>query len=568
MADGSRPSPDQQSIPKDLANKETRIPQLPSTRPEQQSAEPALRINTGVQLNREYPTTGLIEREISQSSGQIPYSKFIELSLFGPEGYYMKGKVNIGNLLETRVDFKTSPEVSEFFGATIGMGLARTWEAMGKPPKFDIVEMGAGRGSLAHGLLKWIKELRPDFYKALQYTIVEQGKDLIGVQRNRNGAFADKMRWVQGSAYQLPLRNIEGAIISNELPDAFPIERVKRVDGKVKQLYVSIENNQWVEVWGDPAQEVNQYIADYSPKIEEGIEEPINLNAVKFQKEVDRALERGIVLTVDYGANGQIGKVGKSPMRFFGKNTRGAPLHVSPDPLIAYKTPGEVDITADVNFNVLEQIAQQDKLKVVFSGYQRDLLRKLGLHTVTNEAARKLLTISKSWYELTSTFSSLRPLAQASLIGPRGMGLFYSHILSKNLDMSPAQIFERAPALAIVKDGEMKELSLEDANLSEDDRRKLWELYFSSISPQIKGLPVNIGIASGQIAVIEPMDRIVGRLILPPSDYQPTTEQGIAYLDPNILETKGIYDAEGNLILDLRKKEDFARLVTGSGYAL
>jgi len=67
----------------------------------------------------------------------------------------------------------TCPEASELFGASMTTVLVKTWEEMGKPEKFQVVEMGAGYGALAESILKWAKEFNPEFAESIQYTIVE-----------------------------------------------------------------------------------------------------------------------------------------------------------------------------------------------------------------------------------------------------------------------------------------------------------------------------------------------------------------------------------------------------------
>jgi SAM-dependent MidA family methyltransferase len=60
----------------------------------------------------------------------------------------------------------------------------KVWEAMGRPATFNVVEMGAGNGTLAKDFLVWARENEPEFYDALRYNIVEYG-DLIKNQQER-----------------------------------------------------------------------------------------------------------------------------------------------------------------------------------------------------------------------------------------------------------------------------------------------------------------------------------------------------------------------------------------------
>src|SRR5581483_9140864 len=263
----------------------------------EQAGDNDLRVPTGVRIDRSNPTAALLEEMISQSEERrVSHSDLMRVSLFGPYGYYSKGRAEIGT--GEGVDFPTSPEKTPLFAQTLVKSAKKVWEAMGRPERFDVVEMGAGMGTLADTFIDYVEE-DAVFYEALNYIIVEYG-DLIAKQRGkiRN---QEKVRWVQGSASELPLQDesITGIFLSNELPDTFPVEKVKKVGGAVKQKYITLENDEWVEIWDEPSKEVKTYIADYGLTILEAVEEPINLNAPKWQKGVDRALKRGAIITID-----------------------------------------------------------------------------------------------------------------------------------------------------------------------------------------------------------------------------------------------------------------------------
>lgn len=171
----------------------------------------AERFHTGMRVNKDNLTTTLLIKEIEQAGGKIPFSRFMAVSLFGPDGYYSSGKARIGAGDEERGDFTTAPESSELFGASLGQAARRVWESLGKPETFRIIEMGAGSGTLADSLLHWTKELDPEFYKAIHYTILEYG-DLIAKQK-KNIRDKEKVEWAQGSATEIPFADVEGVFI-------------------------------------------------------------------------------------------------------------------------------------------------------------------------------------------------------------------------------------------------------------------------------------------------------------------------------------------------------------------
>lgn len=291
-----------------------------------------------------------IELIINQS-GPIPYSRFMEQSLAGPYGYYSAGLARISE--EGAHDFSTHPELYPGFAPTMAMIASRVWESMGSPRNFPLVEMGAGRGTLAAKTLDWIKKNHKDFYNRIQYSIV----DLPGMaakQRKILQQHTGKVRWYEGSALDLPsqVRGVDGMFISNELPDALPMEIVKQDGVHIVQKYIGVENGRFVELWNQASPEVLRYLHEFSIDVDEK-EMVVNLNAVRFQHQVSSALRRGLILTIDYGddyANSEetIGSV----RTYYNNNGK-----QSPGPL-AYELPGEVDITANIDFGPLMKVAK------------------------------------------------------------------------------------------------------------------------------------------------------------------------------------------------------------------
>lgn len=403
----------------------------------------ARKIETHVQFDQSNKTSQLIASAIQEKGGKIPYSEFMGLSLYGPEGYYSAGKAKIGGS-EHRFDFTTAATTSEFFGGTIGMTAKSVWEAMGKPQEFTFVEMGAGSGIMAKDLLMWAQEKEPEFFDALRYVIVEYG-DLIEKQKlTLNDAFAghrsyeyklrrdpsiqekitQKVEWVRGSAIDLPLGGVEGVIFSNELPDAFPAEVVKRINGQVVQKYVSLEDDQWVERWDEPTAEVKSHIEQYGIGIEADKEQAINLRAVDWQKQTDRALKKGAIITVDYG------ETGRRPQN--GRATRTYPH--DKELFAEYRHIGDEDITTDANFSVLEQVASQDGMHIQFNGFQNDFLKQQGVDTFIESQLNAFLG-TRSLQERLDINLEPDVVSYRNLFEPKLAPLFHGQMLTKDVDV-------------------------------------------------------------------------------------------------------------------------------------
>jgi SAM-dependent MidA family methyltransferase len=338
-------------------------------------------VSTGIFIDRTNPTSARIEQAIAENGGSIPYTEFMGQSLFGSDGYYSAAHARI------RGQFVTCPELSEEFNFSLGEATRKVWEGMGKPDNFKVIEMGAGNGTLAKDMLVWARETQPDLYAALRYTIVEYGdfvekqQQMIGGNSRRlhkrsgastveqHNADLQKVRWLRDSAIAVDLGEVGGVFISNELPDTFPVEVIRAKDGRLQQKYITLENDEWVEVWANPVDEVFDYVNSFGLVVAEGCQEPININAVKWQQNLSRSLKKGAIITIDFGQAGPCNAV---------EATRTFPQQKGSE----YNYPGRVDITSDINFRVLRRVAEKSGLQTAFLDTQARFLHANGYPTL------------------------------------------------------------------------------------------------------------------------------------------------------------------------------------------
>jgi SAM-dependent MidA family methyltransferase len=399
----------------------------------------------GIPIDLRNPLTRDIAKEIGESPDKmIPYSRFVDISLFDPKhGYYSSGKVAIGSAIGPGHEhFNTSPETSRRFGGSYSLVLFETWQKMGKPERFDVVEMGAGNGSLANGILDWAEKIDPAFYQALQYKIIEYSGGLALQQQKNLLPYKDKVSWILGSAYELDHEEIEGGFVFNELMDAFPPERLVKIDGKILQKYVTIENGGWVEKLAEPTSEVRSYLLELekigaSLELEEGVEEPIFLGALELQKKINKALKRGVIINTDYGTDGNVGRAYDFSIRSFGNQD--FLEHIKKDYSIesilpAYVLPGDLDITADVNFHPLLKQAENDGLKIAFNGLQKDFILGSGMNARLIAEIEDIISRKEKGL---NDLNDLREEANAywRTVSQFGTGHFHTVVLTKDVDI-------------------------------------------------------------------------------------------------------------------------------------
>ncbi len=313
----------------------------------------------------------IIECIAAAPQQQITFAEFMSLALYHPTlGYYTAPGQKIGG---KGADFYTSPDVSPAFGQLIARQLAQCWQLMGQPANFTIVEQGAGVGKLAADILAELRASQPDLYATLTYAIVEISPDLQARQREALPADAP-VRWHEQLAQVGP---IEGVILSNELVDAFPVHIVVGQEGGVGELYVTTDDRRDETLDPDAANLREIIAAPSSPALAEyfarlGITIPrnnraeVNLAMLDWLAEVDSILQRGYVITIDYGNTADRLY---SPRRTDGTLLCYYQHTLSGNPFARL---GRQDITAQVDFTTLQQRGEQ-----------------LGLHTLglTNQAA-------------------------------------------------------------------------------------------------------------------------------------------------------------------------------------
>jgi len=294
-----------------------------------------------------------------EKKGSIPFSQFMEWCLYHPEyGYYQTKGTRIGK----EGDYYTSPSVSPLFGHLIGKQLLQMAECLGGE-NFDVIEMGAGSGFLCGDILDWTKKNLPVFYQRLRYHLIETAYPFSQEQRER---LAEKER--EGKVFRMDSKKfrdgeicIQGCFLSNELVDAFPVHRVILDQGNLRELYVTQQEGQFEERWGEPSDpRISGYFQSMDITLQEGQKAEVNLRALEWMENVARCLERGFVLTIDYG---YLAEELYAPHRREGTLLCYFQHQVSENP---YERLGEQDITSHVNFTGL--IRKGEEVGLRFAG--------------------------------------------------------------------------------------------------------------------------------------------------------------------------------------------------------
>ena len=334
-------------------------------------------------------------REEVAASGPIPFERFMELSLYGPGGFFS------GEVLRSQKsgDFLTSPEISPLFGRTLAAFVAAEHERIGDP--FAVLEAGAGSGSLLGPLLEihpvegWVVEVSPPARVHLTGML---GSDRVLESLDR---FPGPMR---------------GVIIANELLDNLPMAIAQLTDDGWRERWVASEGAGLAFVDAPPRPEVASWLERFAGPVEPGAWVEVQIQASQWVTGALSLLEAGALIVIDYGDTAE----NLLPRRKDGTLRTYRSHHLGPHPL---DEPGATDITADLNFTAMVAAAE-DAGAVVSVSRQDDFLAQWGLRKVLSELRSEELELARSQKELERLAVRSRRTEAETLMHPRGLGDF------------------------------------------------------------------------------------------------------------------------------------------------
>jgi len=302
----------------------------------------------------------------------VALDKFIYRALYNSKtGFYMKK-----NPFGKNGDFITSPNISILFSEMLSIWTIAFWEKLKFPKKINLIELGAGNGQMIYDMINSLKNFSK-FYESCNFFIYEKSPYLKKIQKQKLKNY--KVKWIN----DLKELNSENNIfIANEFFDSLPIKQFFKIKNKWTERVVVEDNNNsnFINISSDIKKiekklqfkiSKNQTIVEYSPM------------ALKYLKKISKKIKnkKGALLIIDYG---YIEKKMKDTLMAIKKHQVGNVL----DDI------GNSDITYHLNFQILEKIIKNLKLKCQGITSQRKFLINLGIKERAEIISRNL-TFSK-----------------------------------------------------------------------------------------------------------------------------------------------------------------------------
>ncbi|MEZ5855282.1 MAG: SAM-dependent methyltransferase [Hyphomicrobiaceae bacterium] len=297
-------------------------------------------------------------KERIKRHGPISVAAYMQACLSHPAHGYYRTRQAIGR----DGDFVTAPEISQVFGELIGLWCAVVWQQMGQPSAFNFVELGPGRGTLMADALRAIR-IVPGFHEAMRVWLVEPDPVLVSEQKAVLSKGGNAIGWVQHLAEVAMAPTV---LIANEVLDTMPVSQLVRAAMGWRERGVGLDAAGKL-VFCDLMQAPVMFLG--------ALDARASVDAV-YERRDDRALAYAMsrlavsapfaALLIDYGHVGPL----------MGESLQAVRGHRYEHPLTS---PGEADVTAQVDFAQVMRAAEGWGLRVDGPITQGELLGRLGI---------------------------------------------------------------------------------------------------------------------------------------------------------------------------------------------
>ncbi len=294
------------------------------------------------------------------NDGPLTIAAYMQLCMNDPDfGYYRNH-----NPLGRDGDFTTAPEISQIFGELLGAWALAAWNQLGAPNRFQLVEIGPGRGTMMADMLRVAGTL-PPFLDAASVALVETSPALRAVQKTTIGENSGHVAWYDtlGEVPDQP-----AILFANELFDVLAVHQYQFTDNGWSERMVGIDNAGNLAPGLRPVTLDPSMVPVLAGKPTPGAiyEHSPAREALMHDLALRLCRNGGAALIIDYG-HSQPG---------FGETLQAIKAHRFAS---VFADPGAVDLTAHVDFAALAKVAKTVGATVSPIMTQGEFLMRFGL---------------------------------------------------------------------------------------------------------------------------------------------------------------------------------------------
>ncbi|KAF8358002.1 hypothetical protein PRIPAC_92997, partial [Pristionchus pacificus] len=321
-------------------------------------------------------------------SGPITVAEYMKTAVASSSvGYYGKHS-DEKKVFGAEGDFITAPELTQLFGEMIGIWCYHELGFTGHKGAWNLVECGPGTGQLSADLLRVFdkfgeKDVSLHLVEASDSLIDEQEYTLCGQKTSNCSTPSEGQKWIRANRTTtgVPVywyANIDDLpdgftiFVANEFLDALPVhcfEREEEKDGW-SERYIGLDGKNRLRFVRSKGENIHtkgliplEIRADTTRTSWECAPDA----GVVMHQVADRISSHGgFALFIDYGHDGSR----REP------SFRAYSKHTQVDPLSA---PGEIDLTADVDFGHLRRVLEGAPVALYGPHTQREFLAQLGI---------------------------------------------------------------------------------------------------------------------------------------------------------------------------------------------
>lgn len=345
-------------------------------------------MDSKVQSKQENRVPWTLEGELCRrirARGSIAFSDYMATALYHPDGgYYTSGR----NPWGVGGDYLTVPQVHPALGMAVARLAAELDRTLGHPDPFTLVELGSGDGRLLAATAASLNRAHPETYSRLRVVSAELGGRGRHRQRERLPSPPRGLELIENATCLPPGLGIRGMVYSNELLDAFPVERLTMRSGRLLQSHVTLDGQRLVERFVPvTSADIHEHLRFNAIRLQQHQVAEICLEVAPWVRAVARSIEQGALLTVDYGHETE---ALYGPSRLSGTLVCHHRYQLSDDPL---RRPGEQDITAHVDFGNLRRLGHEHGLDDVELCSLRVFLIGMGMAQTQEGGLRERLRL-------------------------------------------------------------------------------------------------------------------------------------------------------------------------------